>query len=163
MGESHWTGRPWSSPLADPAYRSEVWDRLLRNVEVMPNGCWHWLRYRSPDGYGVISVKRIMTAAHQVALAISIGGVWEPPLQVDHLCRNRICCNPDHLDLVTPQQNTLRGRGPQVTAERRRAITHCPKGHAYDESNTYYRPPFGHRTCRACRREGMRRAYVPKR
>lgn len=150
-----WSRRTWASPLQDETYRREVWERILRNIHVNDRGCWEWQRNLSPDGYGQISVKRRMTRAHQVALAIHRDGVWSPSLQVDHLCRNRRCCNPSHLELVTPRENTRRGIAPDVAAKRKKSVTHCPQGHAYNEKNTYVNA-LGHRTCRRCRADRMR-------
>lgn len=74
-------------------------------------------------------------------------------LELDHLCRNPPCCNPLHLEAVTHAENVARGQGNG-------SQTHCPKGHPYDEANTYIRKATakrgGGRMCRACRREGMR-------
>ena len=69
-------------------------------------------------------------------------------LNLDHLCRNRKCVNPDHLEAVTQRVNVM--RGVSVTAENMRK-SHCPTGHPYDAANTYVRAN-GHRGCRACRK-----------
>lgn len=74
-------------------------------------------------------------------------------LQIDHLCRNRPCVNPDHLEVVTPVINTQRGDTGLNQLEK----THCPYGHSYDESNTYNRPDRPQRNCKICKREAERR------
>lgn len=146
-----WTSREWAVPLADAAYREAVWSRLLANVNISPAGCWEWQRFRNPDGYGVISIKRRMKTAHMVALAIHRDSLWPKEFQVDHLCQNRACCNPDHLEVVTPGVNARRSSSPALTSQRIRARTHCPQGHEYDAANTRLRAK-GYRSCRACDR-----------
>jgi late competence protein required for DNA uptake (superfamily II DNA/RNA helicase) len=75
-------------------------------------------------------------------------------MQIDHLCRNRRCVNPDHLEVVTAQMNTLRG---ETLAAANAAKTQCDHGHEFTEENTYaYR---GHRHCRECRRMGNRKRH----
>ncbi|MBY4212857.1 HNH endonuclease [Rhodococcus fascians] len=76
-----------------------------------------------------------------------------PGLQIDHLCRNRRCVNPDHLEAVTPQVNTLRSTA--ITAVHA-VKTHCPQGHQYSVENTYVSSRGG-RHCRICRNEASRR------
>lgn len=74
-------------------------------------------------------------------------------MEIDHVCRNRACANPLHLEAITHHENLLRGR--TLTA-RNAAATHCPHGHAYTPDNTYLRQrPDGRyeRECRVCRRE----------
>ena len=70
-------------------------------------------------------------------------------LQIDHLCRVRRCCNPEHLEAVTPAENTDR----QDHANRRKDV--CPKNHPYDDENTVVRAD-GFRHCRTCERERRR-------
>jgi hypothetical protein len=74
-------------------------------------------------------------------------------MQLDHLCRNRLCCNPDHLEPVTGSENTTRQRH----YERNR--THCPAGHPYDDENTRVTSD-NHRVCRACDRNRKRKIIV---
>lgn len=110
-------------------------------------GCWVWTS-ALVNGYGVFSVwdgRWRTVSAHRwsyerVKGAISMG------LVIDHLCRNPVCVNPDHLEAVTSRVNTLRGVGPSA---RNAAKTHCPQGHPYEGANLYV--SRGGRVCLACR------------
>lgn len=97
-----------------------------------------------------------MALAHRFAYEDIVGPILEG-LTIDHLCRVRHCVNPAHLEPVTHLENVRRGNG----GLNQLAKTHCPKGHPYDEENTYRLPsrPSG-RYCRACRRERNRAQYM---
>lgn len=128
-----------------------VWDRFWSKVDVS-DGCWEWLASRDPNGYGHFNVKpRVPALAHRLAFEFLRGPIPKG-LQIDHLCRVRHCVNPFHLEPVTRRENILRGESPAADHARK---THCPKGHPYDEANTY-RTNSGGRLCRACHRDGER-------
>jgi hypothetical protein len=99
------------------------------------------------DGYGVVKIKRKTVRVHR--------WVWEQRhglipagMLIDHQCRNRACCNIDHLRVVTPRINVLENSGsPTAIAAKQ---THCVNGHAFDEANT--RRARGGRICRTCHR-----------
>lgn len=94
--------------------------------------------------YGQIWWNRRQWLAHRVSYTV----------HVDHLCRNRSCINPEHLEPVTPYENAERARMPAGT--RQRGKTHCKRGHPYSPANTYIWPSAGHRQCRECNRISRR-------
>jgi len=103
---------------------------------------------KTKDGYGETTVQARKFLVHRVVYEHLKGPIPES-LQVDHLCRNRQCCNIDHLELVTSRENTMRGLSPSQTKARAASITHCPAGHEYSEENTAIYFP-NNRHCRTC-------------
>jgi hypothetical protein len=130
--------------------------RLQGKVRIAPSGCWEWQGYIRPNGYGSFYFRGRPTTAHRAAYQIFVGPVGERA-DLDHLCRNRRCVNPDHLEIVSRRENCRRGIMGQVNAERERAKTCCRNGHAYVEDNVHIAPQ-GWRRCCICRRENQRRA-----
>ena len=115
-------------------------------------GCWLWSGADNGNGYGTVYVNGRKTYAHRVSYEMAHGPI-PVGLQIDHLCRVRNCVRPEHLEVVTPRENNLRGESPAAQQSRR---THCPQGHAYDETNTWV-SKTGHRSCRTCTTERSRR------
>lgn len=111
------------------------------------HGCWVWQgsQFR-PNGYGRYAGQY----AHRLAYSLFKGAIPQG-LQIDHLCRNKLCVNPAHLEAVTGRVNTLRG---QTLPAQNLAKTHCVRGHAFTAENT--RVWKGERICRACQRENTR-------
>ena len=124
----------------------------MRQVKIDPQtDCWLWQGPTTTNGYPKAQARpgERERVVHRI--------LWEDRhrqqipdgMQGDHLCRVRICVNPDHQEIVTPSENTQR----QEHFNRNR--TECKNGHQFDESNTRIRPD-GKRACRACDRERVR-------
>lgn len=110
-------------------------------------GCWNWLGHIAKDGYAKHYYDGSNKLAHRLSFMFS-GGKLQSGMEIDHLCRNRSCVNPDHLEQVTPRTNTLRSHN---MAAKHAVRTHCNKGHEFTEENTYVRTDGGRR-CRTCLR-----------
>jgi hypothetical protein len=120
--------------------------------KVIPTeGCWHWIGYLSSRGYGRAWFERKQVAAHRAALKLLRGVDVPSGMEVDHLCRNRSCVNPDHLEVVDRRTNILRGLGACAANSRK---THCPRGHALSPDNLV--PNLRYRACAVCKKAQSR-------
>jgi hypothetical protein len=132
--------------------------RFWEKVAVNPSGCWVWIGARTSSGYGNFKFRGRYRGAHRVAYEVLIG-MPKLGMELDHLCRNRACCNPSHLEPVTGTVNLLRGISPTAINARK---THCHRGHELTAENTYV---YGsHRKCKTCQRiNDSRRIWIPRR
>lgn len=127
---------------------------FLAETLCAPSGCLIWMGKRSWDVYGSFYMNRRNMGAHRAAHILFIGPIPDG-LVVDHLCRNRRCVEPMHLQAVTVRENTLRGMGITAVQAQR---THCIHGHEFTPENTRI-TKRGRRDCRACNRARAKRDY----
>lgn len=132
---------------------AEVYERIIdRCIFDKTTDCWLWQGYTDKDGYGTVRVGDKMRRVHRVMWAIANGRIpkrHEP----DHLCPNRHCCNPAHMEIVTHAENARRGNGV--------INNHCKNGH---ELSGWNRMPDGKNIrCRTCYNDWMREYRASKR
>jgi len=132
--------------FGDQALPENFWHQVTVN---QASGCWEWTGPKTPEGYGFPYVKEQGTKVytHRWAYEALVGPIFDGG-HVDHLCRNRPCCNPSHLEPVTCRENLL--RSPIAPASVNSRKTHCKRNHEFTPENTYVNRN-GSRTCRACK------------
>jgi len=138
----------WDLPPGTPLIA-----RLWHKSVYMPSRCYEWRGVKNSDGYGHLNVDGRYERTHRAAYKLLVGPIPDG-LQLDHLCRNRACWNPQHLEPVTSRENTMRSNQSLASANAKK--THCKRGHELAGANLILRP--GHRpgvirrACRACKR-----------
>src|SRR5690348_14749328 len=131
--------------------RSPWHARFWNRIQVTESDCWVWMGAKSKAGYGQLWSDGKVAYLHRLTFEFYVGPIPEG-LTIDHLCRNRACCNPAHLEAVPLRENIR--RSDSATANNARK-THCVNGHLFDEVNTQFTSKG--RRCRACHRERQRR------
>lgn len=131
--------------FGDARLPPRFWDKTIPE----PNsGCWLWLGARI-KAYGDAGRRQGSRYAHRRSYVAARGPVADG-LELDHRCRNTLCCNPAHLEPVTHRINVRRGAVMLTAGRHNLDKTHCPHGHEYTPDNTY-RDKRGRR-CRSCAR-----------
>lgn len=129
---------------------------LKPKTVVGPIGCWLW-QGNVHNGYGRISICKTSYRVHRYAYTALVGPIPEG-LVLDHLCRNKACCNPEHLEPVTCVENVIRGENANARK------THCPQGHPYSGDNLHL-SPRRNRYCKKCmdiHHHEQRKNHCPK-
>lgn len=150
----------YKTPVELPvALTPSVAERFWAKIDATNRAtCWNWVAYRNADGYGKFGLNGKAVSAHRLSYTIHNGAIPDG-LVVDHLCFNKSCVNPLHLEAITQRENMLRGDAVNALNVRK---THCPQGHPYDGDNLIINR-LGARLCRECQRaDGLKRYYARK-
>ena len=134
----------------------EIQAILTRFIVDPDTECWNWTGARVSNGYGQVRYNGYRVTTHRLMYVAFYGSI-EQELQVDHLCRNRLCMKPSHLESVTQTENLKRSDAWLTNSEK----THCKRGHEFTEANTYKAPSTkcknGHaRVCRQCVKDKLK-------
>ena len=138
----------------EEAYNTLFIARIRKKATINERGCWLINTSLDYDGYYIGSYRGKAVRAHKKIYIITHGEIPKG-LVTDHLCKNRNCCNPDHLEIVTNLENIRRGKSFNGSK------THCKNGHKYTPDNTYL-DSKGHRHCNTCRYEANKKARAKR-
>jgi len=136
----------YSTLVNKKSFQVRFWDKIK-----ITDSCWEW-KGRTEYGYGRIDIDGKQVRVHRLSYELFCNDIPDK-LVIDHLCRNRACVNPEHLEVVTNKENILRGMGASAINSRK---THCPKKHPLSGENLYIDSSTGGRRCLICKREKAR-------
>jgi hypothetical protein len=140
---------PVEMPLNMSA-KERITSRSVIEDRGFTSPCWISTRSGNGDGYTKLTFEGKLYSTHRFAYETLVGPIPDG-LVPDHLCRQRACCNPSHLELITRRENVLRGDGP---AARNATKTRCPRGHALTGDNLIpANLRQGSRACLTCHRD----------
>lgn len=122
----------------------------LKTIQHSSNGCWIWQGSVDSRGYGQLMSNSIVWRAHRFFYTNLVREI-PPNYQIDHLCKIKLCVNPEHLEAVTQTENIKRSGAWNYNKTK----THCPQGHEYTNENTLFRQ--NKRTCRICKKNRSKR------
>jgi hypothetical protein len=149
--ENHYRQSRYRKAPPGPTEEERFWSKVDRRGA---GECWEWLACRS-DGYGQFyPYHSTAVLAHRYSYELLVGPIPDG-LQLDHLCRNRACVNPAHLEPVTQRVNILRGYGRGAIQARQ---TTCSQGHPFDKVTRQ-----GRRGCAKCDTATNRKRYLANR
>lgn len=167
------------------AYNKEAksYERFLQRISISDSGCWQMTGLHDRDGYAHFHKSKRQSKAHRISYEFH-SGLIPAGLTIDHLCKNKGCVNPEHLEAVTAQENASRHKAEgykqwwaalsdaektmfverssrkasQIAAVKKLAATHCKRGHEWKPETTYIVSSTGHRRCNICFAEVQKRA-----
>lgn len=149
--------------IARPVLASEISEetrnRFIEKIEFCEDGCWLWKAATKPNGYGIFCIKPRVFNAHRLSFALQNGETPGGRAVIDHLCRNRACVNPLHLELVDRRENLLRG---DTLVAKNHAKQRCPQCDSEFSVAKSHKTGRTTRFCRDCvnRKARQRRACL---
>lgn len=149
------------APISDEEALSRVLGRIEKSSPSanVSGECWIFKGCLTGGGYGMTRRRGKGVYTHRFVYQMTKGEI-PPELSLDHLCRNRSCCNPEHLEPVTNQENIRRGAASVVRAWPK----HCSRGHDVCHENNLYSKDKPRRVgCKACLREKTRERRLNER
>lgn len=144
-------GKPLTPILRGLTVEQRFWIKVSKT-----EACWQWLGAVGGHTYSNFWDGEKTRRAHTFSYELHTGEKVPRGMHLDHLCRNRTCVNPAHLEVVTPAENTRRGLMPLISRYQNIDQTHCKHGHPLSGENLYVQPKTGYRYCRTCNRRRTR-------